>query len=560
MKEIWVATDFYDDTLVNGQGYSAKQLRDLMAYSKALGATTATWIVDDMWSFYDIAPDGRDVLAEAIEAAHAEGLTFHAVYKPFEGGLDNIELPHTAPRPAGAVFWEDLRGILPITRPFVAAHPELCMQRWPGDEDPGGALAAIRLIKDDDIPLKLKAEDLSIWTSDVNGRFQRYDRPFTLTQRSGWEPTYPMGRTCRSVLIQNLSISPEQRYVEVRLHEGALNGQTFRNEYPYLVELINDRGKTIPGTLALAEPPREQYVRHLARPVMRELVRYARMPEVRAFLDDDRAIAEHASEMRAYGRATSNRSYALDETRRISIARGKIPRLSAMLNPVYPEAREHWMEAVRFCLDRGADAINIRSSKHGLLQENWAYGYNPPVMEALGGEVDTSRARRVIGDAFTLFLREARELVHGRGRKLGVHLMTNFLRPRDESCDNPLEYMDSQWQTWVSEIADFATFRGAFGYRPETVRFAVDRFAEACRSANIPLVYQSHRRYYTRQNPLAFHPDRIACLRQEMAYALGHPGVSGYEFYETAGFTKIDEQNVLQGNSQFRDLATEFGC
>jgi len=119
--------------------------------------------------------------------------------------------------------------------------------------------------------------------------------------------------------------------------------------------------------------------------------------------------------------------------------------------------------------------------------------------------------------------------------------------------------MDYPWQTWVNEFADFATYRGCFGHRPEVVRYTVDRFADACRAAKIPLIYQSNRRLYTRQkSPLTFDPDRIECLRREMDYVLKHPGIQGYELYETAGFTQIDENDELQGNQQFHELAKFF--
>ncbi len=166
------------------------------------------------------------------------------------------------------------------------------MKRWPGDEDPGGAVTSIRLIKNDNEPIDLKAEDLSIWISDVNGRFSRYDKPFTIEQISQWEPIYPVGQTCRSVLIKGLSIPADQRYIEVRLSDDALKGQPFRNEYQNIVELRNEHDQIIPRTPALAAPPREHYVKMLAKPIFQELVRYAKHPEVRAFLNDEQAIAE----------------------------------------------------------------------------------------------------------------------------------------------------------------------------------------------------------------------------------------------------------------------------
>ncbi len=254
MTELTVATDIYDEVHVNQRFPDEQHLASLMAYCRSLGATSIDWILDDMWAIYDAYPGGMDLLKTAIDAAHAEGLRFHMVYKPEEGCLANIELPHTAPRPAGPVVWEDLRGLLPIVRPFIAAHPELCYKRQPGDEDPGGSLQAIRLIKNDNEPVNLEAKDLSIWISDVNGRFHRYDGSFTVEESSELALVFPLGRTCRVVTIKGLNIPADQRYVEVRLADDALHGRPFQNEYEGIVELVNERGEVIPSTPALARP------------------------------------------------------------------------------------------------------------------------------------------------------------------------------------------------------------------------------------------------------------------------------------------------------------------
>ncbi len=221
--------------------------------------------------------------------------------------------------------------------------------------------------------------------------------------------------------------------------------------------------------------------------------------------------------------------------------------------------REHWLKAVRFGIERGADAVDIRASHHGRLQENWAYGFNEPVLEALGGEVDLAGARRVIGDAYTQFLRNARELLHAHDKQIGVHLLTNYLRPRDEPTDIVIEGMDHQWQTWVAEIADFATIRGAMGLREEAIRYTVDRFAGACHEANIPVVYQSNRRIYT-QKPDALHldPDRLEYLKYEMDYAINHRHITGYQLYETASFTQLGPDGAFDGSEDIREAVQQF--
>ena len=559
LKELWLAVDIWDDFKRAGRLYTPEQVGSMMGHARSLGATTVTWIVDEMWSLYDLDFDGQNLLDLAVRSAHRAGLRFHAVFKPQEGGWDHLILPQSMPRPEGHLFWEDLRGLLPITRPFVAAHPEMAMKRWPGDEDPGGPIAEIRLFNDHDEPLNLQAGDVSIWVSRINGTFERYDGDFTLEQSSRWIPLDPHGRTCRVLSIRGLSIPTEQRYVEVRFDKSGFGGQRFGNEYQLLVEMFNDRGERVPETLDVSGPQGDAHVRALSEPVMMEMIRYGRDPAVREFLANPEEAYSYAKETRGYARNQKTRMIRIDERGLVSIARGKLSHLSALLNPAYPEVRKHWLETVRFCLDCGVDAVDIRPSRHGLMQENWKYGYNEPVMEALGGRVDAWKARQIIGEAFTQFMHEAGDLVKSRGRRFGVHLMTNWLRPPDDALNAPLAPMHLEWERWIAELADFATFRGAFAYRPEVVQYAVDCFANACQAADIPLTYQSSRRHFIKQDPLHFDPDRIECIRHDMAYALNHPGVHAYEIYEFAHFSDLDENGELQCNPQFLELTESFG-
>lgn len=563
MKPLSVAVDFYDDILEAGQFPDKDQIAALMAYVRELGAESVDWIYDDMWAIYDAYPGGFDLLRAAVDSAHAEGLRFHAVYKPFEGGLAHLILPPGMPRPTETPVWEDLDGILPIVRPFIARHLEFCFKRMPGDADPGGAVAAIRLFKNDDAPVTLKASDVTLWTGTANGRFERVPGRFTLDTHTAFRPVFPLGRTCRVVTLAGLEIPAGERYLEVRFAEGAFDGQPFSNEYHDLAELVRADGTVVPSTTAAAAPPGDHYVRHFAKPVMSRLIRYGHRPEVQAFLADEEAIRAHAAEMRAYVRAPAEKDRVIHvhERRLISIARGKPPFLFPHLNPVYPEVRQEWLRTLSRLLASGADAIDIRVSSHANPQDRWAYGFNEPVLAALGGEANLAGAARVIGSAFTAFLREARDRVHAQGRKLGVHLMTSFLVPRDEGLAHPLqEGMDYDWETWIREIADFAVLRGAMGLRAETLRYAVDRFGSACREAGVPMTYQSNRRYFAGlKDRLNLPSDRLSGLEHEMSLMLAHPCVSRYQLYETAYMTRLGPDGMMRGNRQLVDLCRKIG-
>lgn len=551
-----VAIDIVDDFLTNDHFYDEAQVRALMAYCRSLGATTVQWIFDDMWSFYDTYPDGMDLLRTAIEAAHEQGMKFHVAYKPFEGKLDIYSLlPHSAPRPQGVPLWEDLRGLIPIVRPFVAEHPEMCLQRQAGDEDPGGAVQSIRLIKNDDTPSGLRAEDLSIWISDSNGRFTRYDGSFTLQETSEWRPLFPLGQTCRVLTLGGLDIPQQQHYIEVRLAEGALADNDFCNDFHQIVELVNAAGNVIPSTPAAALPPLQDWVHKLSEFPLSQLVRYAQHPAARAFLDDKKAIDEQASEMRNYGQAKPEREYSLNERRHISVARGKMPYICGVLNPIYPEVREHWLDTVRYCIERGADAVDFRPGHHGYIQESWTYGFNPPVLEELGSEANFAGAHRVIGEAYTQFLREARDLLHAHNREIGVHLLPDYFNIVERKSGDAHDHMEYQWETWVCEIADFAVFRGAMGLREETLQYVVDQFGAACSEAKIPLIYQSNRRGFNAHSPLHLHPDRLRWLEREMNYVIDHPHVNAFQLYEAASFTALNEDGQLEGDTEILELA-----
>lgn len=559
MKELHVATDFADEVHHNQCFYEERHLDALMAYCRRLGATTIDWIVNTKWTLYEDYPGSMDLLAAAIQAAHRHGLEFHAVIKPFDGVRARFILPQSLPQPEDAPFWEDLHGLAPIVLPFVAEHPEFCMKRRPGEWDPPGPVRAIRLVKGDDSPVSIGAEDLSIWTGRTNGRFDRYEGAFTLTQRTEWRPLFPLGKTCRILSIEGLNIPEGQRYIEVRLADRR-RGEPFANEAGALLELVGDDGRAIPGTGATNLHLGEAYMHQLAQPFMRRLVRYARLPEVSRILDDPQLIRAHGSEMRAYG-GTADVAAVIDLAAegRAGVARGKCTYLLGVLNPVYPEVRAHWLELTRYCIERGANAVNYRPSFHLQAPDRSEFGYNEPVLEQVAGRTpDTAEVARINGNAYTQFLREARELLHGHGRRIGVHLLSHFLAGSDDGKPPPiLPTLDYQWETWVREIADIATFRGAMGLRRHSLELVVDRFALACREAGIPFVYQSNRRIFdAHRGP---EQGRLRWLAQEMSYAFGHQGIAAHQLYETANFSRLNEHGEWEGSEDVLEIVQTFG-
>jgi hypothetical protein len=137
-------------------------------------------------------------------------------------------------------------------------------------------------------------------------------------------------------------------------------------------------------------------------------------------------------------------------------------------------------------IDRGVDGINIRPTSHYHPTDYRDYGFNPPVLEACHGEVDWPAAAGFIGDAFTRFLREARDLLHAHGKELGVHLMNSdyFERlPALPVWTNVPPGIGRNWRTWVREIADYAEYRVGVGNNPAAMAATIDPVAELCRKS-----------------------------------------------------------------------------
>ena len=82
-KALFATTDYFDNVLANNRFFDRDQLHQLNARLASLGVTRHQWIFDPIWTFYEDYPLGFDLFAEAAAAAHAHGLEFYALIKPF---------------------------------------------------------------------------------------------------------------------------------------------------------------------------------------------------------------------------------------------------------------------------------------------------------------------------------------------------------------------------------------------------------------------------------------------------------------------------------------------
>jgi len=548
-KKLLATTDYFDNILSRSQLFTREHLDSLHHYLRAIGVDRHQGMFNPVYTFYDPIPNGFDLIREAVASAHAHGLEFFAVLKPFEGGGSGNALPHSVPVPAGVRVLRDMRGVYPAVRSFVAEHPHMCLQRRPGTFRSVGSVAAIRLVKQDDRPTRIKPEHLSLWTSEKNNGFLRYDGPISFRETVEWRSGFPKSRFCRILHLEELQLNAEHLYILIRCSLADGHGD-FANERGNLVELIDDHGVGIPFILSSGrtgfKSMREQYPE-----IWDTIISYFQSPEVKKVLQEDGAAGLYRDFYAFEERQKVTEGHVLDKVGYVAVACGKPEYLAGNLHPIYPEVRRHWLDMLRFCLERGVDGVNIRTSNHSRSPEAWEYGFNEPVLKAAGGRTDYPTIRRINGDAYTLFLREARDLVKSYGKSITIHLYSQMLMPDDRSTQ--LSYIppnfDWQWETWVREIADDLEFRGAWTLRPWNLRQVVETFSSVTQAGNKPFYFQCNMKELGFAGPHRFTAAEIEMVKR-------HPALDGLVLYETANFTQMQKDEIF-GSADLASLLKE---
>lgn len=541
-KKLLATTDYYDNIIGCHTFFSREHLDALHSYLADLGVSRHQWMFNPVFTFYEENFSKFDLLAEATDSAHRHGLELYAVIKPFEGGGSGEAFPHSLPVPQGIATVKDLRGLFPITRPFVAQNLQLCLKRRPGAFSAAGPIATIRLVKGDDGPTRIRPEHLSIWTSRENNHFQRYQGPVSFRESIEWRPCFPKTKFCRMLHLEGLQWPVDHRYLVIRCALADDRGD-FINERGQIVELIDKHGDALPFIFGSGPVACTGHCDKYETYRWKEIFRYFQLPEIQA-------IFSNRSEAERYYRDFYNfdvqkkitELYALDKTGYLALACGKPEYLLGNLHPIYPEVRRHWLDMIQYCLDRRVDGINIRTSNHSRSPEAWEYGFNEPVLQVAGGRTDYPTIRRINGDAYTLFLREARDLAKSYGKSITIHLYSQMLMPDDRSSQ--LSYIppnfEWQWEKWIQEIADDLEFRGAWTLRPWNLRQVLETFASVTRQYGKPFYYQGNMKELGFKGPYHFTASELEMISQ-------HPGVDGFVLFETANFTKLIEHSIEAG-------------
>ena len=133
------------------------------------------------------------------------------------------------------------------------------------------------------------------------------------------------------------------------------------------------------------------------------------------------------------------------------------PYLPGFLEPSFEEVRSFWLDKLQRGLDAGADGISVRIAHHVGCVDWLSYAYAEPVIEEFHRRAgrapepkneDYTLIRRIRGDFYTDFVREASARAHRARKKFHHHLENRMLVPPDYDCYSQIHW---DWRTWIEE-------------------------------------------------------------------------------------------------------------
>lgn len=489
--------------------YTPEVLDEMMARFRRMGIRRVYW-----WYDGDIDPDsywfnglinssaayGPETLARigepvkaAVPAAHEHGLELFGILYPYSLGASET-YPEGSPQ-AGATQIKRIGGTLKIVSRFIERHPHLRVRRRPFETPPGlqsVPIQKIRLLKKDDAPTRIRPENLEIWTSPKNYRYQRRDVSFTL--KEGVEPAprsvydrygellTTRGEPVRILTLEGLNLKDPYVLVTTNFKD---DGGDFRNTAQVMVEAYG------PGPQPL---PVEVATRRAIRPFPRDFRTYGLEFDCGIGLSQVTLDADNAAPVEE---GSSWRNTPCEGV--IAFAKGKNEYVPADPCEACPQVRKLWSGWVDQMLAAGVDGIDIRLGSHGIgTSAPYEYGFNEPIVEEyrrrfgtdlLSDDADLELLARLRGEYYTAFVRQTSKRVRQAGKKMQHHIHGGGypLRP-DPGRPQPFwgsANIHFDQKTWLREgLLDGVTLRAAF---PEQEEPEVEEIVALAQDMGVPV-------------------------------------------------------------------------
>ena len=511
---LYMCIDFFDDLI--SAPWTERTLREVLEIYNRHNIRRIYFIdhggfKSGFWDHYDatefpIEKHGRetfqnlgDILPAVVAAGHKAGLEVYALYKPQECGFA-VTYPYgsekarqfgKAPRLDGMMWW---------VMDFVAKHPEMRLERdmrpIPPDLEKR-IIGKIVLVSEEGLTIPFDPRRIRLWVSADNGSYVPYAGPMEIKVAGKGK-----------IILERLAIKEKFMALTVAGEPTRAFGNTLRK----LVEIYDQEGRKLPISYADATQLRN-------------------LPIEKAGFTYDYP-SDTTGEMDNY--------FWLDSGKPLAIAKGWERYLCGVICEAYPEVRHWWMENIEYYIKTGVDGVDIRDLVHTRTFDWDVFGFNKPLAAAfkakhgvdiLNQPFQREDLRRLRGEYYTEFLRQARQRLTAAGKKMHLHIS-----PRMKSPDWHTEldlYQD--WEGWLREgLADEITMKMNWF----TGEVAAKSF-EAARALGLPINYCPY------MNDLFKHPNAKALVNYIARQALD-TGSDGFIFYENAALMAAKKDGRME--------------
>jgi hypothetical protein len=470
--------DFPDDATSVGRPLTDQDIDALMAKLASLGIRRVSWAYyadgrggflnptgyredyQGEWDNYDATYRGLgNPLKVAVEAGHRHGLEVYAYFKPYETG-PGYAFPEGSPEAKAWGVLDHKGGKIAWLDPFVRDHPTLRVKHRTDNFPPGlesAPIKSIRLIKKDNTPTRIGQDDIQIWTSPNNFRYQPTRLPITLTDTVENAPRdvrdikgtllTRKGDPVRVLTISGLDLLDKYVLVTTGLKDGTPD---FYNSGLEIMKALDEYGREIPGVFATGGA--------IAYEASNDFRRSGLMFDY-----------GFGAKVIALDAPNTNGKRGL-----IAFTRGRNEYLPGALCETEPAVQKFWLDCLEEMIAAGVDGVDFREENHSTHTDYpHEYGFNEVVLEkarARPGDLLTNVAD-VRGEAYTDFLRACKNRLAKAGKRMRYNLQLDYLRP-DPPAERLLAYslnLNFQWRRWIDEgLMDEAIVR-FFALPPSTV-------------------------------------------------------------------------------------------
>lgn len=400
--------------------------------------------------------------------AHERGMEFYAVIKPYENGVSHAT-PKAVLQEEGIVGLPGIGGSYHVD-PWVLARPELRVQARQADLPRGldsTPVTRIQLRQKDMTPLRIRPENVEIWTSDDNNGYHKRDLEFEVNEAVetcprdvvdiDGEPVTRQGEEVRVINITGLNLLDTFIAVTTNFEDGE---GTFTNTAVEMVRAYGPDDQPLPILVAS-----HKAIWRPQRDLRRGDLEYdTGLGGARVRLDVSNSAA-------AFDNVLTHAADAPDGV--IAIAKGRNAYVSGSLCEGEPEVQALWMEWVSDCIAAGVDGLDVRISCHSSWTDSpQIYGFNPPVAaeyeRRYGVNPDVEPYDPVLlgdvrGDLYDRFLHTARARLAAAGLPMHHHIEIESFRPdaspsRQRSRPGNINF---HWRRWLQNgLAAEATLFG----------------------------------------------------------------------------------------------------